>query len=157
MIPSAGRITLSNCRIWLTKPLAIDIGMVKPIPLEAPFPDGSAMAVLIPITRLRESSKTPLLFRPHPTTSPEALMAKVLYSPAPMSAGGSPRRPSSPGTSWGTRSSEEEGCCSGSNAAIRPRCPWLPIPRVSTCGDRVLRCRPLIRSDSRPHGVMCDR
>ena len=37
MIPSAGRITLSNCRIWLTKPLAIDIGMSKPIPLEAPF------------------------------------------------------------------------------------------------------------------------
>ena len=53
---------MCKCRIyhaltWSTRPLTASMGMAKPTPLLAP--DGDAIAVLMPMSRPRPSSKTP--------------------------------------------------------------------------------------------------
>mmetsp|Transcript_13351 Transcript_13351/g.32631 ORF Transcript_13351/g.32631 Transcript_13351/m.32631 type:complete len:305 (-) Transcript_13351:199-1113(-) len=62
VMPSAGRDTRPVARICDTRPLTSEMGMANPTPLEEPLPVGSAMAVLMPMTRPLESSSTPPLF-----------------------------------------------------------------------------------------------
>ena len=57
--PSTGRTTRPYVRIWSTKPRTVSMGMANPTPELAPLPVGSAMAVLMPTRRPRESSSTP--------------------------------------------------------------------------------------------------
>ena len=51
LMPRTGRMMRPYVRICSTKPLTWSIGIAKPTPLLEPRPEGSAIAVLMPIRR----------------------------------------------------------------------------------------------------------